>query len=132
MVNKSVLRFKALTEELKKEVREQAVKELHNQAKILAKSMVMAAPHDTGNLQHSVRIIPGKKDTQVKVVAGGKLTIRPGVSSKPFDYARADEFGTRAMPAKPFFFTTYRANKKKIKSTIKRKISKAIKDRSAE
>lgn len=132
MANKSVERFRRLTEDLKKEVREAAIKELNDQASQLAQLIESVAPKFEGNLQHSVRVVPGKKDTQVRIVAGGVLTVRPSVSSKPYDYARADEFGTQRMPAKPFFFPTYRLRKKKIISAMKRKITKTIKERSAE
>lgn len=132
MANKSVERFRRLTEDLRKEVHDAAVKELNEQAGQLANLIESVAPKFEGKLAHSVRVVPGKKDTQVRIVAGGKLTIRPSVSSKPFDYARADEFGTVNMPAQPFFFPTYRLRKKKIISAMKRKITKSIKERSAE
>lgn len=132
MANKSVERFRRLTEDLKREVHDGAVKELNDQATQLAALIEAVAPKHEGVLAHTVRVIPGKKDTQVRIVAGGKETIRPTISSKPYDYARADEFGTQKMPAQPFFFPTYRLRKKKIISAMKRRITKAIKDRSAE
>jgi HK97 gp10 family phage protein len=130
--NQSVQRFRRLTQVLKREVHDVAVEELNVQADQLANLIESVAPKFEGKLAHSVRKVPGKRDTQVRIVAGGKLTIRPSVSSKPFDYARADEFGTQRMAAKPFFFPTYRLRKKKIISAIKRRITKAIKERSAE
>lgn len=132
--NVSVERFKALTDELKAEVHALAVAELNTQAQGLVDLMDSVAPRgETGNLIHSIRVVPDKsKDTTVRVVAGGALTVRPGVSSKPYDYARADEFGTVNMPAKPFFFPTYRLRKKKIIASMKRKIVASIKKRSAE
>lgn len=130
--NQSVERFKKLTAELRKEVHDEAVAELNAQGDMLVRQMISAAPEDKGNLSHSVRKIPGKADTQIRIVAGGVLTIRPSVSSKPFDYARADEFGTVKMKAKPFFFPTYRLLKKKMKSTMKRRLTASIKKRSAE
>jgi HK97 gp10 family phage protein len=132
MANKSVERFRRLTENLQKEVHDAAVKELRDQASQLADMIESVAPKLEGNLQHSVRVVPGKKDTQVRIVAGGQLTVRPAISSKPYDYARADEFGTQRMPAKPFFFPTYRLRKAKIIAAMKRRITKSIKDRSAE
>ena len=132
MANKSVERFRRLTQELQKEVHDGAVKELNEQATQLASLIESVAPKHEGILAHTVRVIPGKKDTQVRIVAGGKETVRPAISSKPYDYARADEFGTQKMAAQPFFFPTYRLRKKKIISAMKRRITKAIKDRSAE
>lgn len=132
MANQSVQRFRRLTEELQGEIVDGAVQELNDQATQLAQLIESVAPKFEGKLAHSVRVVPGKRKTQVRIVAGGRLTIRPSVSSKPFDYARADEFGTVKMTAKPFFFPTYRLRKKKIVSAMKRRINKAIKERSAE
>jgi HK97 gp10 family phage protein len=133
MANVSVERFRKLTEELRKEVHDLAVAELNSQADSLVELMDSVAPRGpTGNLIHSIRKIPGKDDTTVRVVAGGYLTVREGVSSKPYDYSRADEFGTEKMPARPFFWPTYRLRKKKIKAAMKRKITASIKKRSAE
>ena len=68
----------------------------------------------------------------VRIVAGGNMTIRPGLSGKPYDYVRADEFGTVKMPARPFFFPTYRLRKKKMIADMKRRLTASIKQRSAE
>lgn len=130
--NKSVLAFKKLTEALRKEVHDLAVAELNAQANDLAALIESVAPEHEGVLKTTVKVVPGKTDTVVRVVAGGRATVRKGVSSKDYDYARADEFGTVNMPAKPFFFPTYRLKKKKIRSAMKRKITASIKKRSAE
>ncbi len=132
--NLSVERFRKLTQELQREVHDGAVEELRKQAGDLATLIESVAPRgETGALIHSVGVVPDKaKDTIVRVVAGGKLTVRLAVSSKPYDYSRADEFGTVNMPAQPFFFPTYRLRKKKIIAAMKRKLTAAIKKRSAE
>lgn len=130
--NVSIERYKKLTDELRKEVRQEAIAGLNKQAENLARTIESVAPVHEGVLKTTVRVIPGKKDTQVRVIAGGQKTVRPGVSSQPYDYSRADEFGTVNMPAKPFFFPTYRLMKKKMQSAVKRSITSAIKKRSAE
>lgn len=132
--NVSVERFRKLTEDLRQEVHALAVAELNSQADQLVELMDSVAPRgETGNLLHSIRKVPDRsKDTIVRIVAGGQLTVRPTVSSKPYDYARADEFGTVHMPAKPFFFPTYRLRKKKMIAAMKRKIAASIKKRSAQ
>lgn len=131
MANASVQRFKALTEELRQEVRDAAIAELHLQATELANLIASVAPVHQGVLKTTVNVIPGNKPTIVRVVAGGQKTVRPSISSKPYDYARADEFGTQNMPPKPFFFPTYRLRKKKIIAAMKRRITANIKKRSA-
>lgn len=130
--NKSLERFKALTEELKKEVLDGAIAELNSQAQDLASLIESVAPEHEGTLKTTVKVVPDKKPTTVRIVAGGYKTVRKSVSSKPYDYARADEFGTVDMKARPFFFPTYRLRKKKIISAMKRKITASIKKRSAE
>lgn len=139
--NVSVERFQKLTEDLQKEVHVLAVAELNAQAQDLAATIQSVAPvyqgveisgTVPGALKTSVRVAPGKKDTVVRVVAGGVLTTRPAVSAQPYDYARADEFGTVNMKPQPFFFPTYRLRKKKIIAAMKRKITASIKKRSAE
>lgn len=132
MPNVSVERFRKLTEELKAEVHALAAAELVTQATSLAELIESVAPEQEGTLKTTVHVVPGNKDTVVRIVAGGPRTVRVGVSSKPYDYARADEFGTVNMPPKPFFFPTYRLRKKKIVAAMKRKITAAIKKRSAE
>jgi HK97 gp10 family phage protein len=128
----SIERFRRLTEDLRAEVHREAVAELNKQATELARLMESVAPEEEGILKTTVRVIPDqKKDTTVRIVAGGRKTIRLSISSKPYDYARADEFGTIHMRARPFFFPTYRLRKKKIIAAMKRKITASIKKRSA-
>lgn len=131
-VNASVERFRKLADDLKREVHAAAVAELNSQAAELAALIESVAPVHEGVLKTTVNVLPGKRDTIVRVVAGGRKTVRPSISSRPYDYARADEFGTVKMPAQPFFFPTYRLRKKKIIATMKRRITASIKKRSAE
>jgi HK97 gp10 family phage protein len=130
--NKTVERFKKLTEEMQKEIHDLAVRELNSQAGSLAALIQSVAPVEEGALRTTVKVVQGNKDTVVRIVAGGQKTIRKSISSTPYDYARADEFGTVHMNPKPFFFPSYRLRKKKIISAMKRKITASIKKRSAE
>lgn len=126
--NLSVQRFRKLTDDLKDEVHALAVAELNSQANQLADMIRSVAPRgETGQLEHSVRVVPGNKDTIVRVVAGAPSTVKAG-----YQYPRADEFGTVKMRPNPFFFPTYRLRKKTIISSMKRKITASIKKRSAE
>jgi HK97 gp10 family phage protein len=139
--NVSVQRFIKLTADLKLRVHADAVNELRDQAAALAQTIEQVAPVyqgppeagvQPGALKHSVRVVPDRsKDTIVRVVAGGQQTIRPSVSSTPYDYARADEFGTQKMRAHPFFFPTYRLMKKRIIAGMRRRITADIKQVSA-
>lgn len=138
----SLERFRKLTEEMKRQVHVNAVAELNRQADVLKDTIESVAPIyqgppvagvQPGALKHSVNVRSDKsKDTIVRVVAGGALTVRTSISGKSFDYARADEFGTQKMAAQPFFFPTYRLMKKKIIAAMKRRITIQIKKYSAE
>lgn len=55
-----------------------------------------------------------------------KLTIYAG--NKQAFYARWAEFGTRKWSGNPFFFSTWRNNKRKVKGMLTRAIRKAIKE----
>ena len=132
MANKSVERFRQLTRDMQEDVLADAVEELNAQADELVKVIDSVVPRGpTGHLEHTVRKVAGSKPTVVRVVAGGQLTVRSAISGKPYDYARADEFGTVKMKARPFFFPTYRLMKKKMISSMKRKLAATIKKRSA-
>ena len=132
--NATVLRFKALTEELRQEVHDLAVSELNAQADALIDTMKQVAPNGpTGDLDISIKKVPdAESDTIVRVVAGGPLTTEASPTGLPYDYSRAVEFGTIHMAAQPFFFPTYRLMIRKMRSTMKRKITASIKKRSAE
>lgn len=126
--NVSVERFRKLTKDLQREVHDEAVAELNAQGDNLVRLIESVAPRgSTGELEHSVRKIPGSKDTQIRIVEGSPKTIKDG-----YQYPRAQEFGTVNMPAQPHFFPSYRLTKKKMISSMKRKITAAIKKRSAE
>jgi HK97 gp10 family phage protein len=141
MANKSVQLFKALTEDLQKQVHINAVNELNKQANELKNTIESVAPIysgppiagvDPGALKTTVSVIPDRgKDTVVRVVAGGAKTT-PTDRTHPFDYSRAVEFGTQNMQAEPFFFPTYRLMKKKIIAQMKRRIAIQVRKYSAE
>jgi hypothetical protein len=127
MANQSVERFRKLTKDLQKEVHDVAVDRLHYWGQELARIIALVAPRLKGELVHTIRMVPGKTDTVIRVVEGGQSTIKDG-----YNYPRADEFGTIHMAAKPHFFPSYRLLKPKARSDMRRKISASIKKRSAE
>jgi HK97 gp10 family phage protein len=80
-----------------------------------------AARGATSDLRESIRVEKAKRPTRFLVRAGGPKTTRGG-----YDYALANEFGTQKMPAQPFFWPTYRAEKKRIRRDIMRGIKAAL------
>lgn len=138
--NVSVERFRKLTEDLKKQVHDDAVAELNRQAGLLRQLIESVTPVyqgepivgvEPGALKSTVYLVPDKsKDTIVRIVAGGARTTVASAAGS-FDYSRAVEFGTQNMPASPFFFPTYRLSKKRMIAAMKRRITARIKKYSA-
>lgn len=93
------------------------------------------APVDTGTLRDSIgwtwgTEIPEGSTALGSVKGGGRnpeLVITIYAGSKKAFYAKWQEFGTVAHRAHPFFFPSYRAQRKSVKSRIRRAISKAAK-----
>jgi HK97 gp10 family phage protein len=87
------------------------------------------APRDDGDLQNSIIYFPGRRPTSFVITAGGALTTRPvreGADAS-YDYALGQEYGTSKMPANPFFWPSFRALRKGMKSRAGRALRKAIK-----
>lgn len=101
-----------------------------------------SAPYATGALRDSIGWTWGKAPqgamTLGKMAANnlaGELTITiyAGTRDKKLGdadayYARFVEFGTKHMAASPYFYVSYRANKKKVRSRIRRATTAAAKE----
>ena len=114
---------------------EAAVKPLMERyADQLVSQMKVLVPVDSGALRDSIRWTWGSApdgSMTIATVAGRKvqgifITIYAG-GGEAF-YARWQEFGTKNMPANPFFFVTWRGNRRRVRSGITRAVSKAIKE----
>jgi HK97 gp10 family phage protein len=110
----------------------------------LAKSLV---PTDTGALKESIGWTWGRATKGAMAIGrvegvGGDLTITVYAGNSDAFWARWVEFGTSAhkaggkfegaeipaQPARPYFFVSYRATRKKAKGRITRAINKAAKE----
>jgi len=87
------------------------------------------SPREDGALYASIRKEAGDHELERVVRAGGAATTRPSAGG-PFDYALAAEFGTVKQSAQPFFYPAYRLIRKRVRSRLKRAVSKAVKDSS--
>ncbi|MBX8785278.1 HK97 gp10 family phage protein [Ochrobactrum sp. GRS2] len=97
----------------------------------LAKSLV---PVDQGELRDSIGWTWGKAPkgalTLGKVAEAsmaGDLTITIYAGNSKAYYARWVEFGTQKMGAQPYFYPSYRANKKSTRNRIRRSVRQAAK-----
>ena len=108
-----------------------ALEQSANEIVELAKKLV---PEDTGALKDSIGWtygdVPRGAMTLGKVFASKlatDLTITIYAGNSEAYYARWVEFGTQKMAARPYFYVSYRANKKRAKGRITRAINKAAK-----
>lgn len=104
--------------------------------------MKVLVPVDQGDLRDSIGWTWGdapKGSVKIGTMKGhsyGKiaLTIYAGGPTTTvgargqFNTALLQEFGTQNMPANPYFYVSWRANKRRVKSGITRAIRKAIKE----
>lgn len=124
---KSLAKLQRRLDRVPLEVRAAGATEALLQAQRLGQEIASKAPTDEGALRASVRVERGKRGDRFYVKAGGAKTTRPvrEGQSATYDYANAVEFGTRKKPARPFFYPTYRANRKYIRHGIEHELRKA-------
>lgn len=87
----------------------------------LAEAMKQVVPVKTGKTKGTIRVERGKRGDRFYVKAGGSATTEGG-----FDTATASEWGTQKETAKPWFYPTWRRNKKQIRAGIEHEIKKAV------
>lgn len=100
----------------------------------LVQQMFSQAPQDTGDLAGAIGWTWGDVPTGSVAVgnvamsedANPKITVYAG-DADTF-YARFVEFGTQKMPAQPFFFPVWRANRRRVRSKITKSLKKAIRE----
>lgn len=121
-----------------KKVRVEVAKQLEKEAEKLVREMRAIAPKRSGDLASAIRWTWGEAPAGSLVLARsrggqdfGKVAITVYVAAggdavPDAFYARFQEFGTIHMPANPFFFPVYRANKRRIRSNLTRAVKRAI------
>lgn len=87
-----------------------------------AKSLVAVK---TGTLRDSIHKEPGKREGSFLVKAGGPTTTTVSANGE-YDYALAVEHGTEDMQRQPFFYPSFRANKRPARDRVRRALVKAI------
>ncbi|WP_315833896.1 HK97 gp10 family phage protein [Bradyrhizobium prioriisuperbiae] len=140
--------FDELPYKLKREI----ATKIKEQADYLKSEIQDAAPRgDTGNLAKSVVVRRKRNELDFEVTAGGDLTTKfynrstgykrevvigsgdtEGIekqkdgSGVSYDYAMAQEYGTRDEPAQPFFYSTARRLMPEIQSNIEDAVEEVI------
>lgn len=93
-----------------------------------ASAMKYLAPREQGDLVNSIRVEPAPAGGQfvgVLVKAGDSSTVVVNGTGGTFQNAKIQEFGTKKMPANPFFFPAWRMNRSRVRGRITRAIRKA-------
>lgn len=122
-------RWNAIPDEVRKAMRH----EMESIAQDLVDEIYGQAPQDTGDMAGTIDWtwgdVPAGSLTIGRVGRNdfGTLRITIFAGDKDTFYARFQEFGTKDMPANPFFFTVYRARSKNIKSRMQRALNRAAK-----
>lgn len=97
--------------------------------KLVAYAQIKAPEGPSGNLRKSIRIEDLGR-FYVRVRAGGPLTTvatRRGWLGGTYDYAKAQEWGTKDMPANPYFYSTARAANRRLKPILREKVRNSLK-----
>ena len=107
-----------------------AMEEAANQIVAMMKALV---PVEKGDLRDSIGWTWGKVPkgngiiATVKSSLGDDLTITFFAGDDVAYYARWQEFGTQDMPASPYFYVSWRANRKSAKALIRKASRQAAK-----
>lgn len=116
-------------------VRKAARETLEQNAEELVSEMKRVAPKGVSlDLVNSIGWTWGDAPEGAMVIGtvGGKeySTLRVTIYAGGADafYAVFQEFGTKDMPANPFFYPVWRTRKRRVKSRLTRNINKAIKE----
>lgn len=104
------------------DVRAAAATEALLGALALSEAMKQVVPVRTGKTKGTIRVERGKRGDRFYVKAGGSAT----TDEYGFDTATASEWGTQKETAKPWFYSTWRRNKKQIRAGLDHEIKKAV------
>jgi HK97 gp10 family phage protein len=115
MANQSVKEFRALLESLPTEIRTPLRQAVFAEALTLADKIRFAVPVKRGVLFSSIRVERSSFTALRALVRAGGSSTTVG----DYDYALAQEFGTRHLTAQPFFWPTYRTHKRSIRKAIR-------------
>lgn len=122
-------------------LRDEIVRTLEQCAEELVAEMKQNAPELSGELRESIgwtwgdapegsmaigTVSNGDQALQITIYAGNEKTIVTNKSGGKFQLAKLQEFGTKNMPANPYFYPVYRLRKRRIKSRLTRNAKKAI------
>ena len=133
--NKSVIAFRKLTVDMQRQIFNDAVAELDAQADGLVQTMRTVVAHGpTSNLANSIRKEAGQERNRAWWCGpAARPRRRRSPAANAMTTRVRSNIGTeKGVSAQPFFFPSYRLMRKKMRSAMWRKITKTIKQYSAE
>lgn len=133
-------RLRRKLHEVRKRVEVAVKAQMEIYAAMLVAEMRFLVPVDSGALRDSIGWTWGtapKGSMSIAAIKGRRgpglyISIYVGTRDKSLGagdafYARWQEFGTKDMPANPFFYVVWRANRRRVRSGISRAAKKAAK-----
>ena len=105
---------------VEKEAKHEVVNVLREQTQEVVEDAKSRAPKDTGAMADGIRRSVSAKRLTATISAGGKVH---GVDTY---YAQFVEFGTKNMPARPFFFPACRAHEEVIGKALSDALAKLV------
>ena len=113
-----------LVDEIPKDVRAALEEAMIESANLIVAGARLRVPVETGELRDSIH----RTDIRVGRRGGFYIAITAGQPTKGGHYntARLVEFGTIDTPAQPFLLPSYRANRKRVQTRIRRAMRDAI------
>lgn len=126
-----------LVQQLPAEIKKEVQTSLEKSGEEMAAMARALAPVDDGDLQASIKVTTAGEMTPLYSSGGQQkvadLSVRVSAGNSSVRYAAIVEFGRKAtdkagaMAARPFFWPSYRALKKRFKGRTTRAINKALK-----
>ncbi|GLS87687.1 hypothetical protein GCM10010873_26610 [Cypionkella aquatica] len=128
-------RLKSRFDAIPKRVREATMAQMEKSAEQVCEMMRRLVPKDKGDLLRSIGWTWGdapKGSLAVGRVGNNdygtlRITIYAGGTKESF-HALFQEFGTKDMAANPFFYPSWRAKRRGVKTAITRAMNKAIRE----
>lgn len=123
-----------MTRKIPQRVRHHLKQTMAQYAGKVVDSMEAFVPEDSGDLKNSIGWTWGaapKGSLVLGAISGSNksdLVITIFAGDEEAYYARWVEFGTPKIPASPFFFVSWRLNKRRVKAAMRRAVRKGLKE----
>ena len=132
-MSKQLDRLKERLDAIPLQVRTAVQPVLIRSAKGLADQMRLLVPVDEGDLRNSITVTPPGQQTPPYSQPGGSMIVPENavaitVGNEEVRYGHLVEYGTAHAEAQPYFWPSVRLLRKRTTNSIKRAISKAVRE----